>query len=102
VLIDEREDSKKRAGIKLLVQANGDRLGFDLVSFASFDHQTEAHAFSALEAGGNAIVIDESLDGHDAFDELFWARWAAWHVDIDGYELVDALDDGICVKDASG
>jgi len=62
----------------------------------------EAEGDSLADGRGHAFLVDVALDGHDAFDELLWARGAAWDVDVDGDELVAALDDGVGVEDAAG
>ncbi len=66
------------------------------------DGDVEGAAFAVGAFGGDVVLIDDALDGHDCFDEGFGAWWAAGDVDVYGDVLVDALDDGVGVEDAAG
>lgn len=83
-----------------LIHTKRHGLGAGDVGGLEGDAEGDAAAVGAF--GGDAVLVDDALDGHDAFDQLFGARRAAGDVDVDGDELVAALDDGVGVEDAAG
>ena len=53
--------------------------------------------------GERVFLFDFALETHEAFEEGFWAGRASGDVDIDGNEVVDALEDGVgAVHSAAG
>ena len=66
------------------------------------DGDAQGDTLAAGVGWGHALFVDVALDGHDAFDEHLGSGWAAGDIDIDGDELIDALDGGVCVEDAAG
>src|SRR5260370_1119507 len=55
---------------------------------------------SALE--GALLVVDFFLKLEDGVKKGFWTRRAAGNVNINGNDLIAALDDGVIVEDAAG
>jgi hypothetical protein len=53
----------------------------------------------ALE--GAFFAVDFLLELEDGVEQSFGARWAAGDVNVDGEDLVAALDDGVIVEDAA-
>ena len=53
-------------------------------------------SFGAFRESG-ALCHHFVLQAHESFDERFGTGWAAWDVDIDGYDHVHAFDDMVAV-----
>ena len=50
----------------------------------------------------NVLIVDDSLDRHDAFQEHFRSWRTTWHVHIHREELIYPLDNRVGIEDTTG
>src|SRR5262249_16678054 len=57
--------------------------------------------FGAGRLFGDSHAIDLVLEPHQAVEQSFRAGRATWDIDVHGYDVIDALENGGCVEGAS-
>lgn len=83
-----------------LAQPKPNRLRLDRM--ARRDRDPQWNPLAVAVGRWHALFVDMTLDGHHAFYEHLWAWRATGDIDIDGDELVHALDGGVGVEHAAG